>query len=175
MKKRSKKWEKFTRDEIELLIAESNSYRDVADKIGYTGATKNQKVREMIDELGIDASHLNNNAKKGTFDYSKFIYGHNVKNAMPAIAAIRGRKCEMCGLETWMGQPISLEVHHKDGDRLNNDLSNLQLLCLNCHATTYNWRRKKTKICDDECVTDDMIIEAMNGENTSIMEILMKV
>ena len=35
------------------------------------------------------------------------------------------------------------EVHHVDGDRTNNEVDNLQLLCCNCHALTENWRRVK--------------------------------
>lgn len=31
---------------------------------------------------------------------------------------------------------------HKDGNHLNNELENLELLCPNCHALTENWRGK---------------------------------
>ena len=50
--------------------------------------------------------------------------------------------CEKCGLSEWLGQPISLELHHKDGDRYNNILENFELLCPNCHATTNSYRGK---------------------------------
>lgn len=52
-------------------------------------------------------------------------------------------KCECCGLSSWMGKSIPLEVHHKDGDTDNNSFDNLQVLCCNCHAQTDSWRRKK--------------------------------
>lgn len=53
----------------------------------------------------------------------------------------RGYKCENknCGLSEWMGQPIPLDCHHKDGDITNNELSNLELLCKNCHGITDNY------------------------------------
>lgn len=44
------------------------------------------------------------------------------------------RKCECCGRTEWNGQPIPLELHHKDGNSYNHSLENLQILCLNCHA-----------------------------------------
>jgi 5-methylcytosine-specific restriction endonuclease McrA len=47
-------------------------------------------------------------------------------------------RCESCGQTEWLGQPIPLELHHIDGNRNNNQLSNLQLLCANCHALTPN-------------------------------------
>ena len=54
-----------------------------------------------------------------------------------------GHKCEKCLISMWYDNPICLEVHHVDGDRTNNKLENLQLLCPNCHAGTDNWRGKK--------------------------------
>ena len=47
---------------------------------------------------------------------------------------IKEAKCEICGLANWMGQPIPLELHHKDGNHYNNDFDNLAILCPNCHA-----------------------------------------
>jgi len=40
-------------------------------------------------------------------------------------------KCEICGFK-----PINLcqlDIDHMDGNKLNNDPSNLQVLCANCH------------------------------------------
>ena len=54
-------------------------------------------------------------------------------------------KCEHCGNSVWMGQPIPLEVHHCDGNKTNNVLSNLQVLCPNCHALTSTYRGKNIK------------------------------
>lgn len=51
-------------------------------------------------------------------------------------------RCECCGLSEWLGEPIPLELHHQDGNRFNNTLSNFQLLCPNCHAKTDSYRGK---------------------------------
>ena len=51
---------------------------------------------------------------------------------------VKAAPCERCGLETWLEQPIPLELHHMDGDRTNNELTNLELLCPNCHAMCDN-------------------------------------
>lgn len=58
---------------------------------------------------------------------------------------IKAHKCENCGLETWLGNPIPLEVHHKDGNKNHNELSNYELLCPNCHALTDSYRGKNIK------------------------------
>lgn len=50
-------------------------------------------------------------------------------------------KCEKCGfdkLNEYTGKSI-LQVHHKDGNCLNNSEENLELLCPNCHCLTENW------------------------------------
>jgi hypothetical protein len=54
-------------------------------------------------------------------------------------------KCEQCNLHQWMGVPIPLELHHCDGNRFNNGLENLKLLCPNCHALTDNYRAKNIR------------------------------
>lgn len=44
-----------------------------------------------------------------------------------ALVATLGGECERCGTEN------ELEIHHRDGDRENNDPGNLELLCKPCH------------------------------------------
>ena len=51
-------------------------------------------------------------------------------------------KCSQCG---WgevnpYTNNIPLEVHHKDGDYSNNNESNLELLCPNCHSLTETYK-----------------------------------
>jgi Zn finger protein HypA/HybF involved in hydrogenase expression len=51
-------------------------------------------------------------------------------------------KCSQCGwskTNPYTGK-VPLEVHHKDGDYTNNDESNLDLLCPNCHSLTATYK-----------------------------------
>ncbi len=50
--------------------------------------------------------------------------------------------CEMCGLTSWNGFQINLELDHKDGNRFNHRIENLRLLCPNCHSQTETYRSK---------------------------------
>jgi hypothetical protein len=43
----------------------------------------------------------------------------------------KDKLCERCGFNTYES---ILQVHHKDHNRLNNELNNLEILCPNCHA-----------------------------------------
>ena len=53
--------------------------------------------------------------------------------------------CSNCGGLEWLGQPIPLELDHLDGNKHNNQLDNLRLICPNCHALTPTYRGKNTK------------------------------
>jgi hypothetical protein len=67
----------------------------------------------------------------------------------------RGRLCESCHNSTWLDNLIPLDLHHLNGDPTDNKLSNLQLLCPNCHALTSNFRgknKKKAEISDEEII-----------------------
>ena len=52
-------------------------------------------------------------------------------------------KCLWCGLGwEWNGKPISLHLDHIDGDSSNNELTNLRVLCPNCHTQTPTYAAK---------------------------------
>jgi hypothetical protein len=70
---------------------------------------------------------------------------HHVKLRL-LIAGLKDQRCEACGLAEWRGQTLSLELHHINGDGLDNTLENLRLLCPNCHSQTNTWGgRNKTR------------------------------
>lgn len=54
--------------------------------------------------------------------------------------------CQECGQkDIWNNKPLSLQVHHIDGNSDNNNLDNLLLLCPNCHSQTDTWGRNNTR------------------------------
>jgi hypothetical protein len=55
---------------------------------------------------------------------------------------LKQNKCEICELEMWLDKPLKLELHHIDGNRHNNSIENIQLLCPNCHSYTDNYKGK---------------------------------
>jgi|19_taG_2_1085344.scaffolds.fasta_scaffold162470_1 transposase len=57
------------------------------------------------------------------------------------LFAERGRKCEECGWNEVNSHNgiIPVQVDHLDGDRDNNDPSNLKVVCPNCHSMTKNF------------------------------------
>ena len=154
------KWKQLSEEEFAKLVAESFSFYELAEKIGYAkmGGGTQTSLKRGVAERGLDTSHFTGQAwNKGNYDYSSFTKGSPKKNGKTTLAplvALRGHKCEQCGNEEWLGQPIKLEIHHINGDRSDNSLENLKLLCPNCHSCTetFCYKTKKTYITDEDFV-----------------------
>lgn len=58
------------------------------------------------------------------------------------VKRLRGNSCESCRLTEWNGKPLTSHIDHIDGDRTNNVLTNLMVLCPNCHSQTETYGYK---------------------------------
>lgn len=140
--------------------------REVAIKLGYSpdGGGSITIIKDMLKIKNFDTSHFTGQGwNKNNFDYSRFQMGKAIKitAALPAIVALRGHRCECCQNTIWNNQPIPLEIHHLDGNHLNNELNNLQLLCPNCHALTNNYCGKNSNRHNLQEISDELFIEAL--------------
>lgn len=113
-----------------------------------------QTIARFLEKQGID--YQGNKSGKGiskkrrSMNLDEYLTGsldiqsNKVRNKI-LKEGIKPHQCECCGNTEWMGQPIPLELHHKDGDRNHNELSNFELLCPNCHAFTDSYRGKNCR------------------------------
>ena len=180
------KWKEFSEEQIRQIVAESKSNAEVAEKLGYckTSGSAITSVKNMYEYYNLDTSHFAGQGwNKGNFDYDRFKKGNAIRSAhmINAIVALRGHKCERCQLQQWFDRPITLEVHHKDGDHLNNELDNLELLCPNCHSYTDNWRGKNIQSKQEDSVSkkrepisDEVLVESLRT-HTSVRQALIAV
>lgn len=169
------KWRTFTREQIEEIVASSTSVREIAHKMGYQrdGGGTIASLKKMLEEYNLDTSHfLGKGWNKANYNYdafTEFSYKKNGSSTTKALIALRGQVCEHCGITTWLDQPINLEVHHKNGDRTNNSLENLQLLCPNCHSYTNTFAKQK----DKRIKSEEEFVSALKA-NKSIRQALIK-
>ena len=116
------------------------------------------ELRIHVKTVGARAKKLGinkNGSRKGTnepFDLQDVLDG---KHPQYPTYRLRQRliedgllqyQCSECNISTWCGQPITLELDHKDGDNTNHALSNLRLLCPNCHSQTATYKSKNKKL-----------------------------
>ena len=76
------KWTKYSEQELNTMVKNSNSYADFGEKMGYarTGGSGTRVAKEVIEKFNFDISHFTHS---GTieFDYERFQYGKAIKPA----------------------------------------------------------------------------------------------
>ena len=142
MKKRT-----YTEKEFKEAVASSVSIREVLLKLKLNpkGGGGYRAFYKTVQDYKVDTSHFKGKgATKGRTlsprrsieDYlsNKFpIQSHKLRLRL-LKEKIFPHQCSTCGLETWNGTEIPLELDHIDGNHYNNNLNNLRLMCPNCHA-----------------------------------------
>lgn len=147
------KWKNFTDEELIQFVNQSISFSEVAKKLGYTSGSGINTIKKILTEKNIDTSHFKGQAWNRNDE--ELSWGTIKKQFLQT----KPYKCECCGISSWNGKDLSLTVHHKDGDHCNNDFSNLQILCPNCHSQTENFCSKnRTKY---NSITDEMFLNAI--------------
>lgn len=146
-------YKRYSNDEVIKYAAEVVSMAQLLNKLGLRMAGGNyNNMRRLLQKLNVNCNHWVGQAwNKGQRlkDWSNYTKSKSAKNH---LIKEKGHKCESCGLSEWMGLPIVLEIEHVDGNRTNNEISNLKLLCCNCHAMTPTWRNKKRH--DSKCPSE---------------------
>ena len=135
------------KEEILQWISENQPKAEIARRLNCKPDTLNGYLKKMgIEYKGnMGKKGLKSALNKKTFDelsQVSTVTSHRLRLRL-LEEGIKEHKCECCGNTEWMGYPIPLELHHKDGNHFNNELSNLELLCPNCHAQTDNYSCKK--------------------------------
>ena len=155
--------QKYTKEWLEELCADSYSLAEVLRKAGRKQAGGNQEIlKRKIQEFGIDTSHFTgqlwNKGKTKETDSriqssEKYILEEVfIQNSPVTQKVLRGyverhnvieHKCQLCGCDGhWLDTIIALEIDHINGDNKDNRVENLRYLCPNCHATTETYRGK---------------------------------
>lgn len=134
-----------------LLISEKRSLSYISRELKCKHTTLNTYLKKMGIEYSGDKSgkyikNRNNNKKPASYYLNDYVFIHSHKLKLKLIEdGIKSHECEKCNLSEWMCVKIPLELHHIDGNRFNNNLDNLQVLCPNCHSLTENNSGKKNK------------------------------
>ena len=151
---------KWTKIDLENAAKSSFSFRQVISKIGLVPAGGNyEQVKRYIKEYSINIKHFRgmgwNKGMKGIGKPKIALIDILVKKSMFQSYKLKKRlfkegikfpKCEEC---QWCKQTIDgripVELDHINGDRYDNRLDNLRVLCPNCHSLKQTHRGRNIK------------------------------
>lgn len=147
----------YTNEDIINAVQQSTSKRQVLILLGLAPKGGNYvTVTKKIKELDLNTDHFKGQGwsrnqtigpRRPVEDYlsNKIAIQSNKLRKRLLADKILDCKCYNCLNTTWMGVDIPLELEHINGNHLDNTLSNLTLLCPNCHALTDTYRGKNIK------------------------------
>lgn len=157
---------------ISSVVQKSYSLVDIAKNIGLVSddATKInaricRNIQKFIKENNLDVSHFRHSSKGG-FGFTRTDDEVFSKDSPACQTTVKKRyiekvkyECVICSISSWQGSKISLQLDHIDGDNKNNLMSNLRLLCPNCHSQTetFGIKNKAFKLREN-CKTKDRVI-----------------
>lgn len=152
------KMKHVTNSEFINAIKNSLSIREVLKCLNLKPSGGNYKVfYRKILLLNLDISHFtgkghlkgkthnwSNKTPLETILVENSTYGggtYKLKNKLLKEKLFE-HKCYNCNNTEWQGKPIPLELEHKNGNNIDNQIENLTLPCPNCHALTETYRGK---------------------------------
>lgn len=156
MKKRS-----WTEEQLKSAVVNSFSYRQVLNKLNLREAGGNyDQVKKYIKEYQLDATHFkgkgwnggSKNFRRPQIPLKDILVGKSnyqsfkLKNRLFAVG-LKLPYCEECGwAERSEDGRIPLELDHINGDRHDNRIGNLRVLCPNCHSLkpTHRGRNRRS-------------------------------
>jgi hypothetical protein len=140
---------RWSDDDLRAAVAASPGYAATLRALGLIPAGGNyDRLQRRIRELGIDTSHFTGQGwnKGGKFVprparpleevlvAGQWTASHNLKERL-LRAGLKKAECELCG---WAQRApdgrIPIELDHMNGDKNDNRLVNLRILCPNCHS-----------------------------------------
>ena len=139
-------------NDLQVLVNESSSLFEILSKQGKKGT--NDNIEQLKKEL--EAQNIDYSARPIKTIFEKIpIEEILVENSSYQSAKLKKRlieeglkeeRCELCGIgNEWNGRPLTLQLHHINGNHTDNRIENIQILCPNCHSQTENYRGKKHK------------------------------
>ena len=137
----SKKLEQY-KDRILKAVESSKSMAEAATKANMAFSTFTRYAKELgVYKPNQAGKGLQKSKKKLEDVFSGKV--HMVTSHLKLRLIREGHKewkCEICGIDDWLGNPITLELDHISGHRSDNSLENLRILCPNCHSQTPTFR-----------------------------------
>ena len=160
-------WKVITDEQILDSVKTTSNYKQALEKLGFVAKGYHPYETLKIKMLQLGLTKKDFYCYDGNIPWAKGKFGSDNKTYIPVSKylrlysdveyppnlvtlknklvreGIKENKCECCGLETWLGLPVSFHLHHVDGNRRNNNIENILVLCPLCHSQTENYAGRK--------------------------------
>lgn len=145
-------------DEFIQLVNNSTCYSDILRyfSLSTSGESSRKVLKQRITELSCSVTHFVRYKLPSKESITKYTLSDILieKSPYQNRARLKSRllseniltyKCAICGISDWLGNKISLQLDHINGINNDNRISNLRLLCPNCHSQTDTYAGKNSK------------------------------
>ena len=136
---------------INCLLVEQKSISEICVELNCKYDTLRSRIKKWLPEYVPDnTKKLKTYAGKNKWSSLEEYVNSKGKNCKRTILhrlliEKYGDVCSECGMQSfWNGKYLRLQVDHIDGECYNNSISNLRLLCPNCHSQTETFSSKKS-------------------------------
>ena len=149
----------LTDEQFISLVRGSTNISEILFKLGYSVSGNSwgfSQVRRRMESLGLESSDFKGKTNLSDYHRERKISSEELfkENGKHNRHIVRKRiikdnlipyRCSLCGITTWNGKTLSLELDHINGINNDNRLENLRFLCPNCHSqtTTYGSRNSQ--------------------------------
>lgn len=136
------------RDDILTWVSQNKPKYWIAAQLKCRMSTLSTYLKKMsINYIGCQSRKGKSSSNKlSPEEYSKCHCVNSTKMRLKLIEfKVKKEECEKCKNSEWLNHKIPLELHHVDGNKHNNNIENLKILCPNCHALEPNNSGKSNK------------------------------
>lgn len=146
------------RHQVAEAIGSCSSVKECLEYLGLRAAGGNYNQfylwcnrHELIPPIWDRSSHVIKYHQKNLVPLSKILtkdssYNRGSLKRRLVSEGILEEKCDVCDiLPSWNGKSLTLQLDHRNGIYNDNRLTNLRLLCPNCHSQTLNFAGRRSQ------------------------------